>query len=130
MKRISVICVTFLLLASGSQAAPVKSAVADAVMRGDKTAVRELVRTKVNVNTPQADGTTALHWAVQADDLELVDLLIKAGAKVAASNVAGATPLQLAAVNGKAAMIDRLISAGADPNAALTRSGDTALMMA
>ena len=39
-------------------------------------------------------------------------------------------PLQLAAVNGSAAMIERLIAAGADPNAPLTKSGDTALMMA
>ncbi len=40
------------------------------------------------------------------------------------------TPLQLAALNGSAAMIEKLIKAGADPNAPLTASGDTALMMA
>ncbi len=45
-------------------------------------AVRDLVRLKANVNATQADGSTAMHWVVQSDDLELADLLIKAGAKV------------------------------------------------
>ena len=107
-----------------------KSAVADAAMHGDQQAVRELVRQKADVNAPQADGTTALHWAVQANDLEMADLLIQAGAKVSTANVAGAKPLQLAAVNGSSAMIERLIAAGADPSAPLTKSGDTALMLA
>ena len=111
-------------------AAPAKSDVADAAQRGDKAAVRSLVQKKADVNAPQIDGTTALHWAVQADDLELADFLIRSGAKVSIATVAGATPLQVAALNGSAALIDRLIAAGADPNAPLTRSGDTALMIA
>jgi ankyrin repeat protein len=110
--------------------APSKSDVADAAMRGDKAAVRSLILRKVDVNAPQIDGTTGLHWAVQADDLELAELLIRNGAKVSVATVAGATPLQLAAVNGSAVLLDRLIAAGADPNAPLTRSGDTALMIA
>jgi len=36
--------------------------------------VRSLIQKKANVNVPQIDGTTALHWAVQADDLETADL--------------------------------------------------------
>jgi len=99
-------------------------------MRGDKAAVRILVQKKADVNAPQIDGTTGLHWAVQANDPELADFLIRNGAKVSVATVAGATPLQLAAVNGSAALLDRLIAAGADPNAPLTRSGDTALMIA
>jgi ankyrin repeat protein len=118
------------LLCSAVVAAPARSEVADAAMRGDKPAVRALLRQKADVNAPQADGATALHWAVQANDLELADLLIRAGARVSTANVAGATPLLLASVAGNAAMIGRLLAAGADPNAPLTRSGDTALMMA
>ena len=107
-----------------------KSDVADAAQHGNKQAVRDLVRQKANVNAAQADGSTAMHWVVQSDDLELADLLIKAGAKVSMANVTGATPLLIASVNGNALMLDKLLVAGADPNASLTKSGDTALMMA
>ena len=117
-----------LLAVAGLSAAA--SDVADAAMRGNKDAVRSLLLKKADVNAPQVDGTTALHWAVRADDLETVDLLIKAGAKVSTANREGATPLQLAALNGNAVMIEKLVKAGADPNASLTKFGDTALMIA
>jgi uncharacterized protein len=124
------VCFAVALVVSYAQGATLTSDVADAAQRGDKAAVRSLVQKKADVNAPQIDGTTALHWAVQADDLELADLLVRNGAKVSIANVAGATPIQLAALNGSAAMLDRLLAAGADPNAPLTRSGDTALMIA
>jgi len=99
-------------------------------MKQNREAVRSLLRQKADVNAPQVDGTTALHWAVRLDDLDTADLLIRAGAKVSAANRDGATPLQLAALNGNAAMIEKLVKAGADPNAPLSASGDTALMLA
>jgi uncharacterized protein len=104
--------------------------VADAAMRGDRQALRAALTRKADVNVAQADGTTALHWAVERDDLEMVDLLIRAGARVDARTREGVMPLQLAAVNGSAPMIDRLLKAGADPNAPLTAAADTAVMMA
>lgn len=119
-----------LLLASGLNCAAAGSEVADAAARGDQAAVRALIAKKADVNAAQVDGTTALHWAAQADDLETADLLIKAGAKVMAANKAGAMPLMLASVNGSAAMIEKLAKAGADVNMPLTSSGDTALMLA
>src|ERR1051325_11145510 len=105
------------------------SDIADAVMSKNKDAVRSLLQNKVDVNSPQVDGTTALHWAVRADDLETADLLIRAGANVAAANREGITPMQLAATNGGAPMIEKLIKAGVDANAALSKFGDTALML-
>ena len=105
------------------------SDVADAAMKGNREAVRSLLDRKADVNAPQVDGTTALHWAVEADDLEMADLLIRGGANVSVANRDGATPLLLASVNGKAAMIEKLLQAGADPNAVLSRYGDTALML-
>ena len=99
-------------------------------MRGDTSAVRTLLQQKADVNTQQVDGTSALHWAVEANNLELADLLLRSGAKASAANKAGATPLLLATQNGNNAMIARLLTAGADPNAPLTKTGDTALMMA
>ncbi|HEX5226736.1 MAG TPA: ankyrin repeat domain-containing protein [Bryobacteraceae bacterium] len=104
--------------------------VADAAMHGDASAVRSLLAKKADVNAPQVDGTTALLWAVRANDLEMTDLLLKAGANVSAPNQSGATPMQLAAMNGSIAMLQRLIQAGADANAPLSQTGDTALMMA
>src|SRR5262249_6351600 len=83
----------------------------------------------VDVNTPEADGTTALHWATRSDDLETVELLIKAGANVKATNRYGMTPLHQACANGSARIVEALLKAGADPNSALPE-GETALMTA
>jgi ankyrin repeat protein len=121
-------CLVVLLAAATAGAA--SSPLADAAMKQNREAVRTLLRQKADVNAPQVDGTTALHWAVRLDDLDTADLLIRAGAKVSAANREGVTPLQLAALNGNAAMIEKLIKAGADPNAPLSASGDTALMLA
>ena len=106
------------------------SEVADAARRGDRKAVQAALARKADVNATQIDGSSALHWAVERDDVEMTDLLLRAGARVGARTREGVTPLQLAAVNGSAPLIDRLLKAGADPNAAITATGDTALMMA
>ena len=79
------------------------------------------------MNAPQADGATALHWAVHWDDLESVDLLVRAGANVNARNDYSATPLSLACTNGNAAMVEKLLAAGANPNLNAA-SGETPLM--
>ena len=89
----------------------------------------KLVDQHADVNAPQADGATALHWAVFRSDKEMVDLLIRAGANAKAANREGATPLWLASVNGDAAIIAALINAGADPNEKLPL-GRTPLMEA
>jgi uncharacterized protein len=99
----------------------------DAVRDGDRAAAIALLKQHADVNAPEPDGTSALHWAVRQDDGELVDLLIKAGAKVKAANRYGVTPLYLACVNGSAPVIARLLAAGADANGATTE-GETALM--
>ena len=83
----------------------------------------------MDVNAALPDGTTALHWAVRADDADTTDLLIRAGAKVAAADRYGVTPLSLASLNANAGMIEKLIRAGADPNSA-NPYGETALMTA
>src|SRR5215468_4874625 len=117
-----------LLSAQGLTAAG--SDIADAAMNKNKDAVRPLLQKKADVNAPQVDGTTALHWAVRADDLETAELLIRAGANVNAENRDGVTPMLLAALNGNAPMLDRLIKTGASANAPVTASGDTPLMLA
>jgi len=123
-------CFVWALLLSAQSLVAASSDIADAVMNGNKEALRSLLQKKADVNAAQIDGTTALHWAVRADDLETADLLIRAGAHVSVANREGVTPLQLAATNGNAAMIGKLIKAGANPNASLSKFGDTALMLA
>jgi ankyrin repeat protein len=76
-----------------------------------------------------ADGTTALHRAVQQDDVDLARTLLATGAHVRAANRYGVTPLALAAVNGSTSMVELLLNAGADPNAAFGE-GETVLMAA
>jgi ankyrin repeat protein len=119
-----------LLLFGVTAAAAATSEVADAAMRGDREAVRTALARKADVNAAQVDGTTALHWAVERDDVELAELLLIAGAQVSARTREGVTPLRLAAINGNARMLGRLIKSGADPNAPLTPARDTALMVA
>jgi ankyrin repeat protein len=117
-----------LLLASSSLSAA-RSAIADAAMQGDKAAVAKLIAQKVDVNEPQADGATALHWAVFKSNTEMVQALLRAGANVKATNREGATPMWLASVNGDAAILSALIAAGADPNEQMPL-GRTPLMVA
>ena len=102
----------------------------DAAKRDDRQTVRALLRDKtVSPNTATADGTTALHWAVNRGDAEMVDILVAAGANVSAANRYGVQPLSLAAENGDAAVMDRLLKAGADPNTSMPE-GETVLMTA
>ena len=101
----------------------------EAAKNGDRAALTELLRNKADVNTAEADGTTALHWASYRDDLESAKLLLNGGANVNAANDLGATPLWIASENGSAAMVRTLLQAGADPNRALLL-GETPLMVA
>lgn len=101
-----------------------------AVRDGDVKAATAILRQHAaEANRPESDGTTALHWAVNRDDVAMVDLLLKAGADANATNRYDVAPLSLAAVNGSAVVIEKLLAAGADAN---TRkpSGETVLMTA
>src|SRR5690242_2597857 len=98
---------------SGADNARKDASLADAVQRRDKPAVLSLLKDKANVNAPQSDGATALHWAAYLEDPETTALLIRAGAQVNTPNQYGVTSLMLAAENGNAALILQLLKAGA-----------------
>ena len=83
-----------LLLLSTASLSALRSEVADAAMRGDQAAVRTLLAQHADVNAPQADGATALHWAAYRGDKTLADLLIRAGADVKAANREGAPGIE------------------------------------
>jgi ankyrin repeat protein len=90
---------------------------------------RRLIAEHVDVNAPELDGTTPLHWAAYQGDEELVALLLAAGARVSTTNRYGVSPLAVACASGQAGIVERLLSAGADANAT-SPDGETALMTA
>jgi ankyrin repeat protein len=118
-----------LLVITAASAAGSDLRLIDAVRNGNTAAVRALLQERVDVNSRQPDGATALHWAVYRDDVASADLLIRAGANVNVANQLGATPVWLAAPHPNVAILERLVRAGANPNAAL-REGETPLMAA
>ena len=88
-----------------------------AVAEQDTPTVLALLAEGVDVNTPRADGATALLWAAHWDAHDTVDLLLRAGADVNTADDHGVTPLARAAENASLPMVERLLKAGADANA-------------
>ncbi|NOQ79744.1 MAG: hypothetical protein GQ546_10130 [Gammaproteobacteria bacterium] len=80
---------------------------------------KELITSGQDVNAPDNDSWTPLHFAVQANCLEVVNLLIENGAYIEALEVNGNTPLWVATMNFNedAQVITMLINVGADPDA-------------
>jgi len=111
--------------AAGESAQPL----IDAVKTGNHEAVRALLKQPGALGRTELDGTTALHWAIRADDLDMARVLLRAGADAKAATREGITPLMLAAVNGSLPAVELLLEAGADANAVLPE-GETVLMTA
>ena len=118
-----------LVMVTGGGASADQNRLADAVKARDRAAVRALLQQHADVNVRGADGSTALFWAAQNDDLETARMLINAGADVNAANRYGVSPLALACVNGSVPMAEALLNASANPNSA-TPQGETVLMTA
>ena len=107
-----------------------ESPVADAAARGDREAVKALLKEAADVNAAQGDGMTALHWAAMNGDVELAQMLIVAGANIKATTRLGSyTPLYLASQQGHGSVVQALIKAGGDVKAG-TPNGTTPLMVA
>lgn len=121
----SLACLLTVVVLHASAPAPI----ADAAEARDWARVTALIRQRADVNAPQADGMTALHWAVYHDQRDASAALLDAGAKVNAANRYGVTPLSIACTNGSAQVVELLLKRGADPNAPLP-GGETPLMTA
>jgi ankyrin repeat protein len=118
------------MLATTSVSAAIDAPLADAAARGDAATVESLISKGADVNSPQGDGMTALHWAAMNGQAPLAEMLLRAGANPEAATRVGAyTPLLLAAKLGHGPVIDALLEGGADA-AATTDNGTTALMFA
>jgi ankyrin repeat protein len=121
--------VVFVLLVLALPAIASGLPLVDAAKRGDAALVKTLLQRKANPNEKEADGTTALHWAVYFDRKDIAEALLRGGADVNAETDLGVTPLWIAADNASDQMIATLLKGGADPNRALM-SGETVLMAA
>src|SRR5688500_10574517 len=51
----------------------------DAIRHDDVAAARALLAQRIDLRAADADGSTALHWAAQRNNLTLVELLLAAG---------------------------------------------------
>ena len=103
-----------LLLLCGSQwgAVSSESPVADAAMRGDVEEIRSLIDQGADIDAPQGDGMTALHWSAETGNVEMARVLLEAGAATDAVTRNGAyTPLHLAARSGSAQVVEVLLEA-------------------
>ena len=103
---------------------PSESPVADAAMRGDADAVRDLLAEGADVNAAQGDGMTALHWSARQGDPSLVGTLLDAGADVhAGTRIGHYTALHMAGEVGAGEVVELLLDAGADPMARVSVAG-------
>lgn len=96
---------------------------------GDLEALAAAIDAGVDIDAVRVDGTTALHWAVYADQTAAAQRLLEAGASATAQDRYGTTPLYLAAVNGNAALVAALVEHGADARA-WAPHGESLLMTA
>ncbi|HWE53725.1 MAG TPA: ankyrin repeat domain-containing protein [Bryobacteraceae bacterium] len=106
------------------------SSVVEAVKGGNVAVLQKTLQQHPDPNTAEADGTTALHWAVQKDRLDLVQALLAAGAKPNVKNRWGVSPLALAVATGSPGITKALLRAGADPRVSVPETGTPLLTAA
>ena len=149
-RRVSLALAVCLFLVGGAMAAESDLRLVTAAQEQNVAAVRALLHQGADVNTPRADGATALHWAAHWDHLEISDLLLGAGAdanaaedqgvtplvlacenaSADAAQVNGVTPLMMAARAGAFEIVRTLLGRGVNVAAAIPTTGQTALMWA
>ncbi|MDP9088639.1 MAG: ankyrin repeat domain-containing protein [Pseudomonadota bacterium] len=128
-KLLSISGLTILLAGAVLGASGTSSPVREAVKAGDLPALQKAFGQHGDANEALADGTAAIHLAVQSERLDIVQALLAAGANANAKNHYGLTPLALAINHANAPLTEALLKAGADPRVRLPGMG-TALMAA
>lgn len=97
-----------------------------ASLNGNRDIIDLLIRHGAAVNYRNADGSTALDWAVSA---KVAALLICEGASITSRDKRGLTPLMYACIANDEAQVGLLLSRHADVDA-IDNDGETALMFA
>jgi len=106
-----------------------RTTLANAAELGDWQAVLTGLSDGDQTHQPQADGMTALHWAVFHKNVEVINRLIGAKFDVNAVTRYRVTPLSIACNDGDQAVIERLLNAGGDIGTKMP-GGETLLMIA
>src|SRR2546428_10916249 len=113
LRSTSMLTAGLILSVTAALAAASPESIADAAMRGDRADVLAMIKQGADVNAPQGDGVTALHWASRHGDAEIVTALIAAGAHAReATRLGGDTPLHLPAERGSAPILKAPIAPG------------------
>jgi uncharacterized protein len=130
-RRISLNLVIAFCLTASLGATQSAAPMADAAMRGDKDALKALLKQGADVGAAQGDGMTALHWADERDDTEMAELLVYAGANAGAvTRIGQYTPLHLASKAGSTGVAKALLKGGAAVDVKANPSGATPLHLA
>jgi ankyrin repeat protein len=116
------------VMMGGAAFAAPEDPLVNAAYRDDLSAVRQLVLTSENVNAfDKLTNTSALAYAVEHSNRDIVQALLSAGADVNARNSEGVSPLMYLGENASADLVKDLLSAGANPNS-VDESGMTPLL--
>lgn len=114
MKKI-LFCLVFALF-SGLVQANTYDEMIRSVKAGDVSAVVDLLRRGVDVDTTDPEGNTLLIIAAREGQEPMVELLLAQRPKLNARNAAGDSALRLAAIGGKTGIVKKLVQAGARVN--------------
>src|SRR2546430_17142111 len=105
---------SWLAVVATASAAGREAPLLEAVRSADHSALRALIQQHADPNAATPDGTTALHIAVERDDLEATDVLLRAGASPGAANRYGITALYVACPYAILPFVSMLLTSGAD----------------
>lgn len=100
-----------------------------ATIYGKTKVVHELISVGANVNLQNYEGKTALHLAVERQDLELIQYLCENGANVNIEDLEGIRPCHQATILGNQQLLSTLSKYGAYL-AAVDDAGDSILHLA
>lgn len=96
-----------------------------AVKLGNITDVKAMLAKGVKLGALAKSGESALHAAVDGQNMEIVELLLQAGASPNVRDRDGCTPLFIAVDNRDPILVEQLLRAGADVNANAIPHGET-----
>lgn len=95
----------------------------DAIVKGDKELVSQLLASGADVKVTRNQGLSTLHFAVVGGHSEIAELLLAHGIDVNVADNNANTPLHIAGSQGMAKMVALLLARGANVNAKTSMKG-------